>query len=118
MVKNSIIKIDALPFKNYVVKHYFGVTEDEEVEKFQLENAEWGTDDKVEKKKSNDKQSKFIKRRKNFKMEPRFMEELMKGNLLACISSRPGQSGRADGYLLEGKELEFYIKKIEKKWVN
>lgn len=28
------------------------------------------------------------------------------GRLYAIISSRPGQSGRADGYILEGKELE------------
>lgn len=28
------------------------------------------------------------------------------GRLYASISSRPGQSGRADGYILEGKELE------------
>ena len=35
--------------------------------------------------------------------------------MLACVSSRPGQCGRCDGYVLEGKELEFYIKKIEKK---
>jgi small subunit ribosomal protein S8e len=34
---------------------------------------------------------------------------------LAAISSRPGQSGRADGYILEGDELHFYLKKIEKK---
>jgi small subunit ribosomal protein S8e len=34
------------------------------------------------------------------------------GRLLACITSRPGQSGRADGYILEGKELEFYTKKL------
>uniref|UniRef100_H3AC18 40S ribosomal protein S8 n=1 Tax=Latimeria chalumnae TaxID=7897 RepID=H3AC18_LATCH len=27
----------------------------------------------------------------------------------ACIASRPGQCGRADGYVLEGKELEFYL---------
>ena len=33
----------------------------------------------------------------------------------ASISSRPGQCGRADGYILEGKELEFYIKKIKSK---
>lgn len=37
------------------------------------------------------------------------------GRLLACISSRPGQSGRADGYLLEGDELAFYLKKLQKK---
>ena len=28
------------------------------------------------------------------------------GRLYASIASRPGQSGRADGYILEGKELE------------
>lgn len=28
------------------------------------------------------------------------------GRLYATITSRPGQSGRADGYILEGKELE------------
>ena len=26
--------------------------------------------------------------------------------MYAVISSRPGQSGRADGYILEGRELE------------
>jgi Ribosomal protein S8e len=28
------------------------------------------------------------------------------GRLYAAISSRPGQVGRSDGYILEGKELE------------
>merc|ERR1712196_95288 len=37
------------------------------------------------------------------------------GRLLACISSRPGQSGRADGYILEGGELAFYKKKLDVK---
>jgi small subunit ribosomal protein S8e len=32
------------------------------------------------------------------------------GRLYASISSRPGQSGRADGYILEGKELEVGFK--------
>ena len=30
-----------------------------------------------------------------------------KNNLMAAITSRPGQSGRADGRILTGKELEF-----------
>ena len=34
---------------------------------------------------------------------------------IACVSSRPGQSGRCDGYILDGKELEFYIRKIRAK---
>jgi len=37
------------------------------------------------------------------------------GRLLVCVSSRPGQSGRCDGYVLEGKELDFYQKKIAAK---
>jgi small subunit ribosomal protein S8e len=32
------------------------------------------------------------------------------GRLYASISSRPGQVGRADGYILEGKELEVGFK--------
>jgi len=40
---------------------------------------------------------------------------MITGRLMAVISSRPGQTGRADGYILEGKELEFYIKKSAKK---
>jgi len=37
------------------------------------------------------------------------------GRLLAAISSRPGQCGRADGYILEGKELEFYQRRLLKR---
>ncbi|XP_022091090.1 40S ribosomal protein S8-like [Acanthaster planci] len=32
-----------------------------------------------------------------------------------CITSRPGQCGRADSYILEGKELDFYLRKIKSK---
>ena len=37
------------------------------------------------------------------------------GRLMARISSRPGQSGRVDGYLLEGKELDFYMRKLRER---
>jgi len=44
------------------------------------------------------------------------LEELFgTGRVWAMIVSRPGQSGRADGYVLEGKELDFYLKKMQKK---
>lgn len=36
-------------------------------------------------------------------------------SISACVSSRPGQVGRCDGYILEGKELEFYLRKIRAK---
>lgn len=43
------------------------------------------------------------------------VQQFATGRVLAAISSRPGQSGRADGYLLEGPELDFYSKQIQKK---
>jgi small subunit ribosomal protein S8e len=48
-------------------------------------------------------------------IDAKVAEQFTGGRLLACISSRPGQSGRCDGYILEGKELEFYQKKLEKR---
>lgn len=42
-------------------------------------------------------------------------DQFKTGRLLCKIASRPGQSGRCDGYVLEGAELAFYIKKMQKK---
>ena len=58
-------------------------------------------------------QEKLAERQKDRVIDPKVAEEFAQQRLLACISSRPGQSGRADGYILEGKELEFYSKKID-----
>ena len=63
------------------------------------------------------KSQKAIKRaeerQKDRVIDPKVGELFAQQRLYACISSRPGQTGRADGYILEGKELEFYAKKIE-----
>lgn len=58
---------------------------------------------------------KYLKRRLNTTIDPNLAKQFTKGSILACISSRPGQSGRVDGYILEGAELEFYKKKMIKK---
>ena len=54
-------------------------------------------------------------RGKDRTLEEHIEEQFKSGRLFACISSRPGQSGRADGYILEGTELDFYKKKMERK---
>ena len=54
-------------------------------------------------------------RNKERVIDPKVVEQFSQQRLLACLSSRPGQSGRADGYILEGKELEFYQKKINER---
>ena len=68
-----------------------------------------------EEKKSKHVQRKLEKRQQTRKLDPHIEEQFGGGRLLASISSRPGQCGRADGYILEGKELEFYMKKIQRK---
>ena len=78
-----------------------------------------GKEVKVEEKKRSDRAQKRIgERQKDRVIDTKVAEQFGQQRLLACISSRPGQSGRADGYILEGRELEFYAKKIEsrKKW--
>merc|ERR1719273_492932 len=49
------------------------------------------------------------------KLDPAVEEQFQSGRLLACIASRPGQSGRCDGYVVEGDELTFYKRRLEKK---
>ena len=107
LVKRSIIRIDSQPFKNYIVKHYFGVQENEAQKNSTVDINNWASDAKA-----TDKLSKLRQRNP---MDPKVLEQINKGIVLACVTSRPGQSGRCDGYLLEGKELEFYQKKISKK---
>lgn len=48
-------------------------------------------------------QKKYDERKKKGNQRP-LEEQFQQGKLLACIASRPGQCGRADGYVLEGKE--------------
>lgn len=56
---------------------------------------------------------KYIERRKTGKVDPKIEEYFQAGRLLARLCSSPGQCGRADGYILEGKELEFYVKRLK-----
>lgn len=50
-------------------------------------------------KKSNHVQRKIEKRQQDRKIDPHIEEQFGGGRLLAAISSRPGQCGRADGYV-------------------
>merc|ERR1711936_65771 len=54
-------------------------------------------------------------RQKSGEVEKPLLDQFQTGRVLAAISSRPGQCGRSDGYILEGKELEFYLRKIKSK---
>jgi len=106
LVKNSVIQVDATPFRQWYEAHY-GV----EIGKKKAEDAP----KEAAKKKSYHVQKTLAIRQKDRVLDPALEEQFVSGRLLACIASRPGQSGRCDGYILEGKELEFYSKKLSKK---
>lgn len=113
LVKSAIVQVDAAPFKQWYLQHY-GVDigrKKKNVSKKE-EEAEAATE---EVKKSAHVQRKLEQRQKERQLDAHIEEQFGGGRLLACISSRPGQCGRADGYILEGKELEFYMKKLQKK---
>jgi len=108
LVKNSIIQIDSTPFRQwYEQQHGINLTKKKKIGKDGKEEGQ------TDKKQSNHLKRK-LKTRQNV-LDPHLEEQFHAGRLYAAISSRPGQSGRADGYILEGKELEFYLKKLQKK---
>nr|GMD86427.1 40S ribosomal protein S8-like [Ipomoea batatas]GME13109.1 40S ribosomal protein S8-like [Ipomoea batatas] len=111
LVKSAIVQVDAAPFKQWYLQHY-GVDIGTKKGPAKKEGAEEGeTAAAEETKKSNHVVRKLEKRQKDRKLDAHLEEQFGAGRLMACISSRPGQCGRADGYILEGKELEFYMKK-------
>ena len=111
LVKNSIVQVDATPFKKFYAEHY-----DVELgKKKQKELAAEANAPAAEVKKSKHVLATLKKRQASRVIDQHVADQFAAGRLLACLVSRPGQSGRADGYILEGKELEFYIKKMEKK---
>lgn len=107
LVKNCIVLVDATPFRQWYLKKY-----DVELNKKKIEEsnkAREGT------KQSGSVKRKIEARQKDRQIDQKVADQFTSGRLYACISARPGQTGRLDGYILEGKELEFYLKKLEKK---
>ncbi|KAF8840514.1 40S ribosomal protein S8 [Paxillus ammoniavirescens] len=105
LVKGAIIQIDATPFRQWYEAHYA-----QPITKKGAKAQAVASEEPV--KKSNHVQRILEERKKDAKVDPLLEQQFVAGRLYAALSSRPGQSGRADGYILEGKELEFYIRKL------
>ncbi|ONI28972.1 hypothetical protein PRUPE_1G172800 [Prunus persica] len=117
LVKSAIVQVDAAPFKQWYLQHY-GVEigrKKKTAAAAKKDTPEEGEATTEEAKKSNHVARKLEKRQQGRTLDGHIEEQFGGGRLLACISSRPGQCGRADGYILEGKELEFYMKKLQRK---
>ena len=99
------------PFRQWYEAHY-GVT----VGRKQKKKAEGEADAPAEPaKQSKSVKSKIAKRQEGRTLDSNLNSQFDTGRLLAAISSRPGQCGRCDGFILEGKELEFYVKRMARK---
>ena len=109
LVKGAIILIDAHPFKSWYEEHY-GVKTG--LKKTAGEREQPSIDLSS---KSPAAQAKLKARQQNRTLEPAIDQQFASGRILAKITSRPGQTGRCDGYILEGKELTFYQRQMAKK---
>mmetsp|Transcript_1893 Transcript_1893/g.4278 ORF Transcript_1893/g.4278 Transcript_1893/m.4278 type:complete len:214 (+) Transcript_1893:43-684(+) len=110
LVKNAVVQVDAAPFRTWYMQHYgkkigVKVKNGEKVE----------SEDITDVKRSNTLAQKLKERNNKHAVAIGIDEQFSTGRLFALITSRPGQCGRCDGYILEGKELEFYQKKMAKK---
>ena len=119
LVKSAIVQVDAAPFKAWYHSHY-GTDVGVKKRAGDAAAAKAAAEAKAAEpeKKSNHAARKLRARTaggKGGKLDPAMDDQFATGRLFASVSSRPGQCGRADGYILEGKELEFYTRKMAKK---
>lgn len=108
LVKGAVVVVDAHPFKDWYESHYgvkMGLKKSGEREQPSIDLSE----------KSEKVRAKLKKRQAERTLEPALDHQFASGRLFAVISSRPGQTGRCDGYILEGPELAFYQKQMQKK---
>merc|ERR550517_2172650 len=93
LVKNAIVVIDAAPFRQWYEAHFALPLGRKKGAK--LTDAEEAV---LNKKRSKKTEKKYKERQKDAKVEQGLTDQFMGGRVLAAISSRPGQCGRADLY--------------------
>jgi len=106
LVKGAIVQIDATPYRQWYEQKY-----NTQLGKKKKGDAEAA----AEVKKSGHVKATLAGRAKEHVLDQHLKEQFAQGRLYAALASRPGQSGRADGYILEGKELDFYLRKLTKR---
>ena len=99
--------MDAAPFRQWYEAHYG--------QKLGRRRQQKQSTETEEKKKSKGVEKKQAARYADQgKVDPQLERQFESGHLYAVVASRPGQSGRVDGYVLEGDELAFYQRAIRK----
>lgn len=116
-MKSCVVDVDATPFRQFYESHVSAPFLHVGLEQI-LNNGQYaqpafrgakpaaGEAQAEEKKQSGHVKRILDERKKDAKLDSLLENQFKTGRLLAVITSRPGQSGRADGYILEGKELD------------
>jgi len=99
LVKGCVIQVDATPFRQWYEAHYGQPVTRRGKQTAPAEDAKPPS-------------ARVQARSKDAKVDPLLESQFQAGRLYAVIGSRPGQSGRADGYILEGQELQFYLRRL------
>ncbi|KAG5417354.1 RPS8A [Candida metapsilosis] len=107
LTKSAVVQIDATPFRQWYENHYGGTLGKKKNQPV--------ASDVADVKKSRKLERKLASRSGNATIESAVDSQFGAGRLYAVISSRPGQSGRCDGYILEGEELAFYLRRLTAK---
>merc|ERR1711881_9267 len=112
LVKGAIVVVDATPFRSHFENHYA-------LALGRKKNHVFTDEEKAAIEKtancSEQTKKKYLARQAKAAVAPNLNSQFLQGKLLGMILSRPGQCGRADGRILEGDELDFYVKKLKTK---
>ena len=108
LTKSAVVQVDAAPFRQWYEAHY-----GQNLGRRRQQKAGQEAHEQEKKSKSVEKKQAAVFAAKG-KVEPALERQFEAGRLYAVISSRPGQSGRVDGYILEREELAFYQRAIRK----
>ncbi|KAJ9133247.1 40S ribosomal protein S8 [Coniochaeta hoffmannii] len=108
LTKSAVVQIDAAPFRQWYEAHY-----GQPLGRRRQQKQGTAPTEEVKKSKSVEKKqaARFAA---SGKVDPALEKQFEAGRLYAVVASRPGQSGRVDGYILEGEELAFYQRKLHK----
>ncbi|KAI3317502.1 ribosomal protein S8e/ribosomal biogenesis NSA2 [Xylariaceae sp. AK1471] len=108
LTKSAVVQIDAAPFRQWYEAHYGQPLGRRRQQK------QGKTEDDAAKKSNSVEKKQAARFAAQGKVEPAIEKQFEAGRLFAVVASRPGQSGRCDGYILEGEELAFYQRKLHK----
>ncbi|KAI9770715.1 MAG: ribosomal protein S8A [Geoglossum simile] len=111
LTKAAVVQVDAAPFRQWYEAHYGQQLGRKRQQK--AAGADATKDEPAKRSKSVEKKL-AARYAAGGKIEQALEKQFEAGRLYAVVASRPGQSGRVDGYILEGEELAFYQRAIRK----